>query len=31
MAIIGDDDTEEITCDVDIFGSIMQQNVNKNK
>ena len=31
MATIGGDVTEEITIEVNIFGSIMQQNVIENK
>ena len=31
MAKIGGDITEQITSKVDLFGSIMQQNVMKNK
>ena len=31
MAIIGGDVTEQITREVDLFGSIMQQNVSENK
>ena len=31
MAIIGGDVTEEITSEVDLFGSIMQQNVMENE
>ena len=30
MATIGGDVTEQITCEVDLFGSIMQQNVIEN-
>ena len=31
MATIGGDVTEELTSEVDLFGSIMQQNVIENK
>ena len=31
MAIIGGDETEQITSEVDLFGSIMQQNVIENE
>ena len=31
MAISGGDVTEQITCEVNLFGSIMQQNVIKNE
>ena len=31
MATIGGDVTEEITSEVDLFGSIMQQNVMENE
>ena len=31
MATIGSDVTEKITSEVDLFGSIMKQNISKNE